>query len=131
MAVRLPVVVGLVEKVTMSKVAVAEVTVPTAPLLKTTTLWEAIGSKPKPLIVTAGELGARLVIALVRGGAMFATWTAAPLVCELVVTAAVKLPRAVGFVEKVTVSEVAVAAVTVPTAPLLKTTVLCEAVGSN
>jgi len=41
---------------------------------------------------------------------------------------AVKLPAEVGFFENVTVSEVVVAAVTVPTAPLLKATVLFAAV---
>ncbi len=38
MAVRLPAVVGLVENVTVSAVAVAAVTVPTAPSLKVTVL---------------------------------------------------------------------------------------------
>ena len=45
-----------------------------------------------------------------------------------VVTTAVKLPAAAGLVENVTVKDVAVEAVTVPTAPLLNTTVFCEAV---
>jgi hypothetical protein len=45
----------------------------------------------------------------------------------LVVTIAVNLP-AVGTVEKEIDNDVAVAAVTVPTAPLLKTTVLLPAV---
>jgi hypothetical protein len=49
---------------------------------------------------------------------------ALPLARLLVVTMAVRVPAEVGLVEKVTVSEVAVAEVTVPTAPLLKTTVL-------
>lgn len=41
----------------------------------------------------------------------------------MVVTIAVKLPTAVGLVVNDTVSVLAVAAVTVPTAPLLNTTV--------
>ena len=45
-------------------------------------------------------------------------------------TTAVKFP-ALGLVEKVTVKVVAVEAVTVPTAPLLKTTVLLPAVVLN
>lgn len=45
-----------------------------------------------------------------------------------VVTIAVKLPEAAGLVEKVTTRDVVVAAVTVPTAPLLNTTVFCDAV---
>lgn len=43
-------------------------------------------------------------------------------------TTAVRLPADVGLVENVTVNEVAVAAETVPTAPLLKVTVLLAAV---
>lgn len=50
---------------------------------------------------------------------------------EFVVTTAVRLPAEAGFVENVTVSDVDVAAVTVPTAPLLKTTELLEAVASK
>ena len=45
----------------------------------------------------------------------------------MVDTIAVKLPTEVGFVVKVTVSDVAVATVTVPTAPLLRTTALSAA----
>ena len=48
-----------------------------------------------------------------------------------VVTTAVMLPVLVGSVEKVTVNWVAVELVTVPTAPLLKVTVLLAAVVSN
>lgn len=47
-AVRLPTEVGLVVKVTSSVVALDAVTVPTAPLLKTTELLPAVASKPKP-----------------------------------------------------------------------------------
>ena len=49
----------------------------------------------------------------------------------VVVTTAVRLPAAAGLVENVTVNDVAVAAVTVPTAPSLKTTVLLLAIVSN
>lgn len=42
--------VGLVEKVTVSKVAVAADTVPTAPESKTTELLPAVVSKPSPTI---------------------------------------------------------------------------------
>lgn len=47
------------------------------------------------------------------------------------VTIAVKLPAAVGLVENVTVKLVAVEAVTVPTAPLLRVTALLPGVVSN
>jgi hypothetical protein len=58
----------LVEKVTTSSVAVAAVTVPTAPLLKTTVLLAAVKSKPKPLMVTVSALAAKPVVALVTTG---------------------------------------------------------------
>ena len=49
----------------------------------------------------------------------------------MLVTTVVKLPPAAGLVENVTVSDVSVAAVTAPTAPLLNSTVLLAAVESN
>ena len=49
----------------------------------------------------------------------------------MVVTTADKVPAEVGLVDNVTVSEVGVAAVTVPTAPLLNETVLLLAVVSK
>lgn len=49
----------------------------------------------------------------------------------LVVTIAVRLPAAVGLIEKVTVNLVVEAVVTAPTAPLLNTTVLLAAVAEN
>ena len=131
MAVRLPAVVGLMENVTVSEVAVAALTVPTAPSLKTTVLLPGVGSKPKPLIMIVVAVVARLAVLLVTTGLTVATWIGAPLICESVVTTAVRLPAVVGLVENITVSEVAVAAVTVPTAPSLKTTVLWAAVVSN
>ena len=84
--------VGLVENVTVSEVAVAAVTVPTAPLLKTTVLLAAVGSKPKPLMVIVVALAARLAVLLVTTGVTVATWTAAPLLTPSVVTTAVRLP---------------------------------------
>ena len=124
----MPAVVGDVENVTVSAVEVAAVTVPTAPSLKTTVLLAAVVSKSKPLMVSVVALAARFVVLLVTAGATVATCTAPPLFTLSVVTTAVRSPAAVGFVEKVTVSEVAVAAVTAPTAPSLKTTVLLLAV---
>jgi hypothetical protein len=130
-AVRFPAVVGFVEKVTVSAVLVAVVTVPTAPLLRTTVLFAAVVLKPKPLIVNVAALAARFVVLLVITGITVATWTAAPLLTLFVVITAVKLPASDGPVESVTVNEVAVAEVTVPTAPLLNTTVLLAAVVSK
>src|SRR5207248_1198434 len=106
-AVRLPAVAGLVENVTVSEVAVAAVTVPTAPPLKVTELFAAVGSKPKPLMVTLAALAARFVVRLVTTGRTVATWTALPLDRVSVVTVAVRLPSDVGLLENVTVSEIA------------------------
>lgn len=131
MAVRLPAEAGLVEKVTVNEVAEAVVTVPTALLLRVTVLFAAVVSNPKPLIVTVVELAARPIVRLVTTGITVATWTAVPLLTVFVVTMAVKLPAVVGLVENVTLSVVAVAAETVPTAPLLKTIVLLDAMVSN
>ncbi len=75
-----------------------------------------------PAIVTVFALAARLAVLLVTVTGTVATCTAVPLLTLLLVTMAVRLPAA-GLVEKVTVSEVAVALVTVPTAPLFSTTV--------
>src|SRR5580658_1720322 len=115
-AVRLPAFFGLVENVTVSEVAVAAVTVPTAPSLKMTVLLAAVVEKPKPVMVTVVAVGDRLAVLLVTTGATKATWTAVPLLTLSVVTTAVRLPAVVGLTESVTVSEVAVAVVTVPTA---------------
>jgi len=70
-----------------------------------------------------------VVVVIVTTGATVAICTAAPLVRLFVATTAVKLPRAAGRVEKVTVRTFTVAVVTVPIAPLLNTTVLFAAVG--
>lgn len=130
-AVSCPAVVGFVEKVTVSDVAVAAVTVPTAPLLKTTRLSPAVVLKPKPAIVTVSALAARFDVLLVTTGTTVATCTAELLLTLLLVTMAVRLPAVVGEVDKETVKVVAVAAVTVPTAPLLKVTVLSPGVVSK
>lgn len=124
-------VAGLVEKVTVNDVAVAAVTVPTALSLNTTVLFAAVVSKPKPLIVSVAELANRSAELVVTTGTTVATWTAVPLVNVFTVTMAVRLPAAVGPVVKVTDNEVAVAAVTLPTAPLLNSIVLLPAVGSK
>lgn len=129
-AVRLPVMVVLVENVTVNLVLVAAVTVPIAPLLNTTVLLEADELKPKPLMMIEFAVRARLVVLAVTRGLTAATWIAVGLLAPLVVTIAVKFPE-VGSVEKVTVKAVDVALVTVPTAPLLKTTRLFNAVVSK
>lgn len=67
-AVRLPSVVGLVPNVTVKAVGVAAVTVPTAPLLKTTVLLASVGLKPNPLITTPFALIATAVVRLVTTG---------------------------------------------------------------
>lgn len=131
-AVRLPTEVGLVPNVTVSRVAVALVTVPTAPLLNATRLFEAVVSNPIPLISRVDASIPTLAEFAVTNGTTDAIWTAVPLDMELVVTCAVRLPAA-GFLlsVKVTVNCVAVAAVTVPSAPRLKTTVLFASVVSK
>ena len=88
-------------------------------------------SKPKPWITIVDASIAKLVLLLVTTGITVATCTDAPLLTEFVVTTAVMLPTLVGVVDKETVNAVAVAEVTVPTAPLLNVTVLLAAVVSN
>lgn len=115
----------------VSVVAVAAVISPTAPLLNTTELFSGAGSKPKPLMVIPEALASSALVLLVTTGTTVATCTAGPLAMLFEVTTAVRLPALAGFVENVTVSVVAVAAVTVPTAPLLKVTLLLAAVKSK
>lgn len=127
---------GAVENVTVKAVAVAAVTVPTAPLLKVTTFSAAVVLKFVPAIVIVAALAARLALLEVTVGAVpfettFATLTAVPLDRELVVTDALRTPTAVGFVVMVMVSSVAVAAATVPTGPPAKVTVLLVRTGSK
>ena len=130
-AVRLPAVVGDVESVTVNRVAVAVVTVPTAPSLNTIVLLAAMGSNPTPAMVRVVALAAKLALLVVTTGTTVATLTAVPLLMPLVVTTAVKFPAVAGTVVRVTVSVVDVAEATVPTAPLLKVTVLLPAVTSK
>lgn len=128
-AVKLPTVVGLTDSATVSELDVALVTVPTAPLLNATVFWEAVASKPTPAMTIVSSLIPSTVELAVTAGLTVATWTGEPLLIELLVTTAVRFPTAVGAVVMLTVSEVAVAVVTVPAAPLLKTIVLLPAVG--
>ena len=121
---------GNVSNVTVSEVAVDAVTVPVPLLSVTTLLASVVPSKPNPLMVNV-PLAARVRLLVVTTGITEATLTAVPLDCPLVVTTAVKSPTDVGCDVKSTVSKVAVAVRTVPTAPLLKTTVLFAAVVSN
>jgi len=72
-AVKLPMEVGFVEKVTVSDVAVAVVIVPTAPLLKVTELLAATVSKPAPLMVIVEELAPSAAVLTVTTGATVAT----------------------------------------------------------
>lgn len=88
-AVNVPPAAGFVEKVTVRLVAVADVTVPTAPLLNVTVFWAAVVEKPNPLMVTVVASAATAVVALVTTGTTVATCTAAPLLIELVLTTAV------------------------------------------
>ena len=67
-AVSEPALTGLVEKVTTKLVAVAEVTVPTAPLSNTTVLLAAVVLKPKPAMVIVLTVRARLVVLAVTTG---------------------------------------------------------------
>lgn len=131
-AVRLPAVFGFVEMLTVSCVAVAAVTVPTAPLLNCTVLLpRVVASNPKPAMVIVAALAARFALLPVTTGLTVATCRAEPLVRLFVVTMAVRFPIVVGVVVNVTVIELAVAAVTVPIAPLLKAIVSFAGVSSN
>ncbi len=72
-AVNKPALTGLVEKVTTRLVAVAEVTVPTAPLLNTTVLFPGVVLNPNPLMVIVFAVRARLVVLAVITGRILAT----------------------------------------------------------
>ncbi len=82
-------------------------------------------------MTTVLALANKLLVLLVTTGTTVATCTAGPLAMLLDVTTAVKSPALVGLVVKVTVKDVAVAAVTVPAAPLLNVTLLLAAVKSK
>lgn len=130
-AVKVPTAVGLVPKLTVSDVVVEEVTVPIAPSLKTTVLFAAIGSNANPLITILEALIAISVVLIAIEGVTRATCEAEPLLFVFDVTTAVKFPTLVGRLVSVTVSVVAVAAETVPMAPLLRVTALLLAVVSK
>jgi len=72
-AVRFAALVGLVDKATVSEVAVAAVTAPIAPSLKTTVLFAAVVSKPKPLMVNVVASAAKFAALLVIAGLSVAT----------------------------------------------------------
>src|SRR5262249_2061806 len=103
-AFRFPAVLGIVENVTVSDVALAAVTDPTAPSSNVTVLFAAAGSKPTPWIETVVALAGNPVELLVTPGVTAATCTAEPLLAPFVVTTAFNAPAAVGFVENVMVS---------------------------
>ncbi len=107
---------GFVENVTVSDVVVAEVTVPTAPLSKMTVLFAATVSKLVPVIVTVVAVAARFVAAAVTVGDTVAM-AVAVLLKPPVVTTTVRGPPMFGNAARVTLSDVEVAAVIIPTAP--------------
>lgn len=130
-AVRLPAAAGFVDNVTVRDVAVAAVTVPTAPLLNTTEFCDAVVLKARPVIVTVLAFAARPEVLAVTDGTTEATTTDAPLDTLFVTTIADRFPTEVGNVVSDTVRDVAVAADTDPTAPLLNVTELLASVVSN
>ena len=67
-AVKLPVAFGGVVKLTVNEVVVAEVTLPTAPLLKVTVLFDGVVSNPVPAMVRVVALIARLDVLWVTVG---------------------------------------------------------------
>jgi hypothetical protein len=69
----------LVEKLTVSEVAVAAVTDPTAPLSSVTVLFDGVVSKPNPAMVTVVAFAARFVVLLVTTGFTVAICMAEPL----------------------------------------------------
>ena len=115
-AVKTPAVAGFVENVTVSAVVVADVTVPTAPLSKTTVLLAAIGSKLVPVIVTVVAVATWFVVVDVTVGDTLAMAVAA-LLKPPVVTTTDRGPPTSGNAARVTLSDVDVAAVIIPTAP--------------
>ena len=72
-AVSRPTALGRVEKVIVRDVAVAEVTVPTAPLLNTIVFPEGVVLKPNPVIVMVFELIDRFAVLSVTTGLTLAT----------------------------------------------------------
>lgn len=134
-AVRLPA-FGLALKETVNVVAVALVTVPTAPLLKVTVFWLAVLLNPVLVIVTVVALAAIVVdvevtVGAVDGATTCASCTAAPLERPLEVTEPLRAPTAAGLLVTRIVSEVVEAAVTRPVALPTKVTALVLATGLN
>ena len=122
-AVKLPAEVGAVVRLMVRVVAVAAATVPTAPLLKTTALLTAVVENPTPVMIRVLVFAAKRAVVLVVTTGLTSAIEAPELPTMLLeVIDAVRVPAAAGLVENVTVSDVAVAAVTTPTAPLLKVT---------
>lgn len=78
-AVKLPIVPGDVSNPTVIDVAVDEITVPTAPLLKITESLAAVVSKPRPAITTVVAFAARLAVLLVTTGVIAANCVVLPL----------------------------------------------------
>ena len=72
-AVRLPAVMGIVENVTVREVALAAVTLPTAPSLKATVSLAMFVSKPKPPMVMLAALAARFAVLRFTTGVTVAT----------------------------------------------------------
>ena len=126
MAVRLPTPTGLVENETVREVAVAESTVPTAPLLNTTKLFDGVVLNPNPRMTIEPELAPSDSVFTVTAGITFATCVDT-LARALVVTVAFNAPTVDVLVVNVTDNVVAVEEVTVPTAPLVNETVFSEA----
>lgn len=119
-------------KFTANSVEVADTTVPVAPESNTTVLLPAVVSKPTPTIKICDAFALSIEPELaVTTGDTPATCTAVPLLIVLVATEALSCPASVGLLTKVTVNEVADAAVTLPVAPLSNVTVLLPGVGSK
>lgn len=106
-------------------------TVPAAPLSNVTVLLAVVVSNPYPKIRTVVALAARIAVLLSISGMTVATCTAEPLLTEFEVTTAFSKPASSGEVVNATVSDVLVAAVTTPAAPLFKVTLLFETMGSK
>jgi hypothetical protein len=68
-----PTLVGATENVTVSDVALAAVTVPSAPLSNVTSLFASVLSKPNPAMVMVAALSARLAVLSVMTGITVAT----------------------------------------------------------
>lgn len=121
---------GRVVRLTVRDVDVAAVIVPTAPLSNVIESFASVVSKPRPAMITLVAFAASGAVLLVITGATVETCVA-ELAALFVVTVALSTPAVVGGVVMVIVSCVAVAAETVPAAPLVKATVLLLAVVSK